>query len=436
MLIVATFAFIAGVLTILAPCTLPLVPLVLGASATGGGRRIPGLFVGFGGAFVVTTVLLAAVLANAGLSTDGLRTASAIILGAVGITLAVDRIGTWVGGRLDPIAEFGTRLVRRRVSVGFAGDLLLGACIGLVWAPCVGPIMAAVIAEAATRGPSVEALAIAAAYVAGAAVPLSLIALWGRRASSAMSLPARGPGVRRGFGGLMVASGLLIASGPDITIVSGLPDVLPPGWSGPLVAVAERPPIQREIDMPGSKAPAPPDVDVTGSPRDPETLVALPAPIASALPVEVSLADLGPTPELIGIDTWINTEPLSIAALRGKVVLIEFWTFGCINCQHVQPYVIAWSDRYAASGLVVIGVHTPELSFERDIANVREAVATAGIRFPVAVDPSFATWNAYHNAYWPAFYFVDRAGRIRHVHFGEGDYDGSEQVIRELLAGS
>ena len=175
MLIVVFFAFVAGVLTILAPCTLPVVPLVLGASATGGRRRTLGIFVGFGGAFVVTTVLLAAVLAAAGLSTDGLRIGSAILLGLVGLTLAVDRVGTWVGGRLDPIAELGTRLVGRRTSDGFAGGVVLGAGIGLVWAPCVGPIMAGVIAAAATRGPSVEALAIAAAYVGGAAVPLIML---------------------------------------------------------------------------------------------------------------------------------------------------------------------------------------------------------------------------------------------------------------------
>ena len=154
------------------------------------------------------------------------------------------------------------------------------------------------------------------------------------------------------------------------------------------------------------------------------------APAADAVPLE----DLGAAPELAGITDWINSPPTTLAALRGKVVLVHFWTFGCINCIHVQPYVKAWYDTYATDGFVVIGVHTPELSFEREIANVRDAVAQEGVRFPVAFDPDYATWNAYRNSYWPAFYFVDKAGRIRHVHFGEGDYDGSEAVIRELLA--
>ena len=148
----------------------------------------------------------------------------------------------------------------------------------------------------------------------------------------------------------------------------------------------------------------------------------------------VALEDLGPAPELTGITAWINSDPLTLASLRGKVVLVHFWTFGCINCIHVQPYVKAWYDQYAADGFVVVGVHTPELSFERDIGNVRDAVAKDDVRFPVAFDPAYATWNAYRNRYWPAFFFVDKNGRIRHTHFGEGDYDGSEQVIRELLA--
>lgn len=146
------------------------------------------------------------------------------------------------------------------------------------------------------------------------------------------------------------------------------------------------------------------------------------------------LPDLGQAPELTGITDWINTEPTTLAELRGRVVLVHFWTFGCINCVHVQPHVQAWHERYADRGLVILGVHTPELAFERDIANVRAAVGRAGITFPVALDPAFATWEAYENRYWPAFYFVDKAGRVRHTHFGEGDYAGSERVIEALLA--
>jgi thiol-disulfide isomerase/thioredoxin len=222
--------------------------------------------------------------------------------------------------------------------------------------------------------------------------------------------------LRRGLGVAMLATAVLVISGLDLRVENAVADALPAGWSSALVAVEDQPAVQQGLDMIRSNRG---DVSSTPAPR------AAPA---------VALDDLGPAPEVAGIQAWINSDPTTIASLRGKVVLVEFWTFACINCIHVQPYVSAWFDQYAADGLVVIGVHTPELSFERELDNVRDAVAKAGIRYPVAVDPSFATWNAYRNHYWPALYFIGRDGRIRHTHFGEGDYDGSERVIRELLA--
>ncbi len=148
----------------------------------------------------------------------------------------------------------------------------------------------------------------------------------------------------------------------------------------------------------------------------------------------MALKDYGLAPELAGITAWINSDPTTLASLRGKVVLVHFWTFGCSNCQAVQPYVKDWYSRYGGTDFTVIGVHTPELSFERDLGNVRAAIVKADVRFPVAFDPDFATWNSYGNHYWPAFYFVDRRGRIRYVHFGEGENAQAEQVIRELIA--
>jgi len=154
----------------------------------------------------------------------------------------------------------------------------------------------------------------------------------------------------------------------------------------------------------------------------------------TAAAARASLPDLGPAPELVGITDWVNTEPTTLADLRGRVVVVHFWTFGCINCVHVQPHVKGWHDRYGNEGLVILGVHTPELAFERDIDNVKAAIAEAGIVFPVAFDPEFRTWDAYRNRYWPAFYFVDKAGHVRHAHFGEGDYATSERVIESLLS--
>ena len=434
MLVILVFSFVAGVLTILAPCTLPVVPLVLGAAASGGRRRTLGILAGFSLTFVAAAVLLASALAAAGLTTDRLRVASAIVLGLVGLTLVVGGVGTWAEHRLAPVAAFGTRLAGRRPGDGLVGGLVLGGAIGLVWAPCVGPIMAGVIAAAAIHGPSAETVLIAFAYVGGAAVPVAIVAGWGRRASDAMGSVVRRGQLRRALGVAMLASAVLVNTGLDLTVENSVANLLPAGWSGALVAVEQQPAIQRELDQLRTDRSGTPSIGgipataTTPSPGD------LPAPVATSLPSNVALEDLGPAPELTGIGAWINSDPLTIGSLRGKVVLVEFWTFACVNCIHVQPYVKAWSDRYGSAGLVVIGVHTPELSYERDLGNVRDAVAKADIRYPVAFDPAYATWNAYRNGYWPAFYFVDRSGRIRHMHAGEGDYDGSEQVIRELLS--
>lgn len=409
-MIAVAFAFVAGLLTILGPCTLPVVPLVLGGAAGGGRRRIGGLFVGFGASFLAITVLFAATLASLGVTTDRLRVGAAVVLGLVGLSLAWPRVARIADRALVPIqrrAMAGHLESPGPHGGGLIGGIAIGAGIGLVWAPCVGPIMAAVIAAAVVSGPSPLAVAIAVAYVAGAIVPLAAIARWGRRATSAIR-PQRADRLRRAFGVAMTISSVIVLTGLDVPLQARLTASLPADLSTALFAVEQQPVIQ-------------------------EGLIVL-RPGAAAQNDTVPLEDLGPAPELSGISAWINTEPTSLAALRGKVVLVHFWTFGCINCVHVQPYVKAWYDRYAADGFVVLGVHTPELSFERDLDNVRDAVAKADVRFPVAFDPTYATWNAYRNAYWPAFYFVDKAGRIRHVHFGEGDYDGSEAVIRELLA--
>ena len=408
-MIVLGFAFVAGLLTILGPCTLPIIPLVLGGATGGGRRRIGGIFVGFGVAFLAVTVVFAAALAAIGVTTDRLRLGAAVVLGIVGLSLAWPRMAGVLDRALTPIQRRAatSNLSPAAGQSGLVGGFAIGAGIGLIWAPCVGPIMAAVIAAAVISGPSPLTVAIAAAYVAGAVVPLAAIARWGRRATRAVD-PRRADRLRRAFGVAMTITSVVVLSGLDVPLQARLTASLPADLNTALFAIEQQPVVQEGLNVL--------------------------RPSAAAQNDTVPLEDLGAAPELTGITAWINSEPTSLAALRGKVVLVHFWTFGCINCIHVQPYVKAWYDRYAADGFVVVGVHTPELSFERDIANVRDAVAKADIRFPVAFDPAYATWNAYRNSYWPAFYFVDRAGRIQHVHFGEGDYDGSEAVIRELLA--
>jgi cytochrome c biogenesis protein CcdA/thiol-disulfide isomerase/thioredoxin len=399
--ILLPLAFLAGILTILSPCVLPIIPLVVGTTLTGRTVQVVAILVGFALSFVLATVALASMLAAMGVTTSGVRLVAIVVLGLAGATIAMPALASRVSRLASLGSPVGARVIGSApADAGLVRGLVLGSMIGLLWAPCVGPLMAAVIASALVVGPTVEGAAVALAYVAGTAAALGLVAFGGRRAIR-MVRPAWSEGVRRAAGLAMVVTAALVLLGVDQTLAAALPSIVDPA------AV--------EGAASGS-----------GTATDPAEEV--PVDAADALP------DLGPAPELTGITDWINSPPLSLASLRGKVVLVHFWTFGCINCQHVQPYVKAWADKYAGDGLVVVGVHTPELSFERDIANVREAVTDDGVRFPVAFDPAYSTWNAYGNRYWPAFYFVDRDGRIRHTHFGEGDYDGSEAVIRSLLA--
>ncbi len=399
-------AFLAGILTILSPCTLPVVPLILGASLGGRARRLGWILAGFVVTFVAVTVVLASALAALDLTTSTARVLAAVVLGLAAVTILVPAFGDVVEARLAPVADRATRLARPGDAARPLEGLALGGLIGLIWAPCVGPIMAAVIVSAAVVGPTVGGTSIAFTYAMGAALAIGVVALLGQRIVRRIG-PDRRVATQRSVGLVMLLTAALVATGLDLSIQARVAEILPAGWGTALASV----------EGPASNDRAAEAIDTTSG------------PVASAAHVE----DLGVAPELTGISDWINSQPLTLASLHGKVVLVHFWTFACINCLHVQPYVKAWSDRYAADGFVVVSVHTPELSFERDIDNVRTAVKDHDVRFPVAVDPSYATWRAYDNHYWPAFYFIDRAGHIRHVHFGEGDYDGSEAVIQALL---
>ncbi len=426
MIILLPAAFIAGLFTIIAPCTLPVVPLVLGSATGGGARRPLGVVIGFGAAFVLTAVLFAAGLAALGLTTDRLRALAVIGLAFLGLLLLVPRLADRTAAVIAPLTErAGGIQASRGRSDGFLGGLTIGAALGLLWAPCVGPIMAGVIALAASAGATPEAVAVAVAYVAGVGLPMLVIARWGR---SVVRRPD--PMGRRIVGALMLASAIAVATGLDYQVQGAVTAALPDSYSAALYGIEKAPAVQDALLDLGGAARSGGGASAVAGAAD----AALPTPIAQDLPATVPLEDLGPAPEINGITAWINSAPLSLAALKGQVVLVHFWTFGCYNCRNVQPYVKAWYERYADAGLTVLSVHTPELSFERDLANVRQAVVDQGVRFPVAFDPDYKTWNSYANHYWPAFYFVDKSGRIRHEHFGEGDYDGSEQVIRELLA--
>jgi thiol-disulfide isomerase/thioredoxin len=299
-------------------------------------------------------------------------------------------LGSWLTERAER---------RSRDEGDVRASLLLGVATGLLWAPCAGPILGLILTGAALQGAGVGTTVLLLAYAAGAATSLALALLVGGRVFRAMK-GALGAGewIRRGLGALVLVGVVAIALGLDTGLLTRV--------SAGSTARIE----QALLSRIGAGVPT----------------NAAPADLAN-LPVE------GVMPPLTGATTWLNTPPLTTAQLRGKVVVVDFWTYSCINCLRSIPYVKAWAEKYKDQGLVVIGVHTPEFAFEKSEANVRQNVRRLGVTYPVAMDNDFAVWRAFRNQYWPAHYFIDAQGRIRHHHFGEGDYEGSERVIQQLL---
>jgi cytochrome c biogenesis protein CcdA/thiol-disulfide isomerase/thioredoxin len=400
-MILFLLSYLAGVLTIVSPCILPVLPFVFARADRPFIRNGLPLLVGMAVTFAGVASLAAlgggwAIRAN-----EVGRWIALAVMAALGLSLLIPAVGDRL---MRPFVAAGSWLTDR-VERGSAdqGDirssLLLGVATGLLWAPCAGPILGLILTGAALQGAGVGSTVLLLAYAAGAATSLALALLVGGRVFKAMK-GALGVGewVRRGLGALVLAGVVAIGLGLD----TGLLTRISAGSTGRLE--------QALLTTIGRGAP----------------MNAGPADLAN-LPVE------GAMPPLTGATTWINAPPLTPRQLRGKVVVVDFWTYSCINCLRALPYVRAWAEKYRDQGLVVIGVHTPEFAFEKSEANVREAVARLGVTYPVAMDNDFAVWRAFNNQYWPAHYFIDAQGRIRHHHFGEGDYDGSERVIQQLL---
>jgi cytochrome c biogenesis protein CcdA/thiol-disulfide isomerase/thioredoxin len=393
MLVLLGVGFLAGLVTSLSPCVLPVLPILLAGGASGGTRRPYAIVGGLVVSFVVFTLAAAALLDALGLPEDFLRDLAIALLLVVAATLFWPRLGAW----LERPFYF---LTRRRSSPDLGGGFLLGASLGLVFVPCAGPVLAAVSVLAANEEIGLDVVLLTVAYSLGAAIPMLAIALGGRRVS--LQLRSRMRILRPVLGGVIAATALGIALGWDRPFQTAVP-----GYTEAFQERVEDSAFtRREL------------AELTGGGG------------AEA----GRLADFGPAPELDGIVGWINSEPRTLASLRGRVVVVDFWTYSCINCLRTLPYLKAWDAAYRDDGLTILGVHSPEFAFERKAGNVRSAVRDLGIRYPVALDNEFDTWNAYANRYWPAKYFVDRRGRLRFAHFGEGAYDESERVIRRLLA--
>jgi cytochrome c biogenesis protein CcdA/thiol-disulfide isomerase/thioredoxin len=398
-LILLILAYLGGALTIVSPCILPVLPFVFAHAdqpfVRSGLPLLAGMVVTFAAIATIATLGGSwAVHAN-----QYGRIAAMVLLTLFGLTLLLPSLAD----RLTrPLVALGSRLsntanTAENGSVG--ASLLLGAATGLLWAPCAGPILGLILTGAAIQGPNANTTFLLLAYAAGAATSLAAALLIGGRVFTAMkkSLGAS-EWIRRGLGVLVLAGVLVIAFGLDTGFLTQL-------------SLASTSGIEQSLLNKVGLGHTTKSVAVAGS----------------DLPIE------GTMPPLDGAVAWINSTPLTTQGLRGKVVLVDFWTYSCINCLRSLPYVRAWAQKYKDHGLVVIGVHSPEFAFEKDESNVRKAVHDLGLTYPVAMDNDLKIWQAFKNEYWPEHYFVDTKGRIRAHHDGEGDYNNSEKVIQKLL---
>jgi cytochrome c biogenesis protein CcdA/thiol-disulfide isomerase/thioredoxin len=429
-MILFLLAYLGGVLTIVSPCILPVLPFVFARADRPFLRSGLPMLVGMAATFAAVATLAAVGGGWAVQANEYGRIAALALLALFGVALLFPALSdrmtrplVALGARLSESAESGAGMV--------LPSLLLGVATGLLWAPCAGPVLGLILTGAALQGANVHTSLLLASYAAGAATSLALALLVGGRVFAAMkrSLGA-GEWIRRGLGAAVLVAVVAVALGLDTGFLTRISFASTASLEQGLLDrfhAATNTPAQSSVvmsDGPGMMTGNP--AMMSGNPA--MMMSGKPAGPATALPVEGSM------PSLAGAAEWLNSPPLTTDALKGKVVLIDFWTYSCINCLRAIPYVRAWAEKYKDQGLVVIGVHAPEFAFEKNIDNVKKAIGDLKITYPVAIDNDYAIWRAFNNEYWPAHYFIDAKGNIRHHHFGEGDYDGSERVIQQLLA--
>lgn len=415
MILLIVFAFLAGVVTILSPCILPVLPIILSSSIGDqniGKARPFGVITGFILSFTFFTLFLSSIVKLIGIPAESLRVFSVIVIGLFGVTMLIPKFQYWTEILFSKLSQF---LPQSQGKTGFGGGILIGLSLGLLWTPCVGPILASVISLAITGSVNIEAVFITLAYALGTAIPMFFIMIGGQTAlRKAPWLLQNSGAIQKVFGVLMILTALAIFFNLDRKFQTFVLNTFPNYGTG-LTKFEDVPLIRDALDR------------FSGAPVGSEEM-------GKAM-FDVTSDKSGPlAPEIIPGGEWFNSEPLKLADLKGKVVLIDFWTYSCINCQRTFPYLKSWHQKYADKGLVIIGVHSPEFEFEKNAKNVEKALKDFGITYPVVQDNDFSTWRAYSNRYWPAKYFIDKDGKIRYTHFGEGEYDESEKVIQELLA--
>lgn len=397
-MILIFFAFLAGMATVLSPCILPILPIIL--SGTVGGKWRPyGIILGFVLSFSIFTIFLTTLVSKLGLDLDVLRAIAAGLLVFLGLVLIFPILNNWFKSiipnlQINPKSKYD----------GFAGGFMTGVPLGLIWAPCAGPILAAVITVAAASEAGLLSLFIILAYSLGTSAVMLFVVLGSRWViSTVKGLSKYSKIIQQIFGVLIVLTGIAMATGYDRNIQTAILNYTPIGWTEFLHKFESSEIVTKEINK------------------------------LQNIAEEEIFENKNFAPEIIGIEAWINSEGEILADLRGKVVLIDFWTYSCINCIRTLPFVTSWYEKYKDDGFVIIGVHTPEFAFERKLENVQDAVKEFEINYPVALDNDYKTWRNFKNRYWPAHYLIDKKGRIRYTHFGEGKYDETEMMIRELL---
>lgn len=402
MYILLLFSFLAGIVTVLSPCILPVLPLLLSAGVDQGRKRPYGIIIGLIISFTFFTLALTTIVHATGVSPNILRYLAIGLIIFFGLTMIFGRLDQWFSQKTSAIAQLGQSLQARadNAGTGFWSGFILGAALGLIWAPCAGPILATITTLVATNAITLSTILVTLAYSLGTALPMFLIMYGGNKiVNSTGAIAAYSEIIRKVFGILMIAGALAIAFHFDVYLQQIAIKYFP------MITVDNNELVKKELDR-----------------------------LATNPQVTTPIPQVGhAAPEFVGISQWINSEPLSLAELRNKAILVDFWTYSCINCVRTLPYIKKWYQAYKDKGLVVVGIHTPEFEFEKNLSNVKNAVQRFEITYPVALDNNYKTWQNFHNRFWPAHYLIDQNGKIQYMHAGEGNYLETENAIRKLL---
>ncbi|OGK08517.1 hypothetical protein A2767_05465 [Candidatus Roizmanbacteria bacterium RIFCSPHIGHO2_01_FULL_35_10] len=422
MLALLFFAFISGLVTILAPCIWPLLPIVLSSTTAGGKSKPLGITLGIVTSFAFFTLTISYIVKIIPFDPNILRLFAVLVIGFLGLTLIVPKLTQIIEGWVSRFSarHYPVPGYTKIKDQGFRGGLITGLALGVVWSPCAGPILATIATLAATQSVNLGIILVTLVYVIGVGIPLFAFATLGSEffSKSRVLSPYTGQ-IQKVFGVIMILTALAIFTNYDKTIQVKLLDLFP-SYSNFLFKLESNQSVKQQLNILKGKKEMPKE-----APMNKSIIMITPSS---------SLPNLGPAPEFTGIYKWLNVDkPLTIKGLKGKVVLIDFWTYTCINCIRTLPFVTSWYEKYKDKGFAVIGVHTPEFEFEKNTKNVLGAIKQYKINYPVAQDNDYKTWNAYDNHYWPAKYLIDTNGNIRYTHFGEGDYEETEMHIKTLL---